>query len=370
HEQNLLDNFPFFGLNNQLVSQNELHQKVLDLKGRLSISIYDVHGEQTGAFAAWDNDFSPDPMRIQQLLNVEGEIKISNYTRFETAYYNLRNGSIFGACFTQALKAVSSSASENTPLWSVVLDQTDTYMAAVLAPVRKAQMAYSETNLRNEPSSWTAAPKMSTTDGVVFSYQIPSFPFPPPPASASQSLNKTLFREAEAMADIDQMLTEAIAACGYYEKSYYSLPEGFALVTRIEQIREDASSMAGAARWSTNIVGMEEFSLQAYLKALFTERKGYFRVFVFLVTNRPFGQTGPPVEQDQAKQWISQGLNTLPKELAKEPFTLDHNVSVLVYEFEQTETGEANYLKPGRHTSQTHLEKSRILQILVQNAGN
>ncbi|MEM1220039.1 MAG: hypothetical protein AAGH79_14055 [Bacteroidota bacterium] len=369
-EQNLLDNFPYFKINNQLVSQNGLHQQVLDLPGRLHITIYDVHGEQTGAFAGWDNEFTLDPLRIQQLLNVRGEIKISNYTRFETAYYNPRNGSIFGACFAQALKTVSSSSSEDTPLWSAVLDQTDTYMATVLKQVRKSQTAYSETNLNNEPSGWATAPKMSSTEGVVFSYAIPDFPFPPPPASASQSLDKTLFRQAEDMGGVDQMLKKAISSCGYYEKSYYSLPEGFALVTRIEQIQEDGSPMNGDARWSTNIVGMEEFSLQAYLKALFTERKGYFRVFVFMITNRPFGQTGTPVDQDQAKQWISEGLNKLPKGLAERPFSLDHNVSVLVYEFEQTETGKANYLKPGRHTSQTHLEKSRILEILVQNARN
>ncbi len=65
----------------------------------------------------------------------------------------------------------------------------------------------------------------------------PEFPWPPESSATvvlpSAFLAKAVRRHLE---NVDQILASALAACGYYDRSYYAVPSGFALATRLEQI--------------------------------------------------------------------------------------------------------------------------------------
>ncbi len=65
------------------------------------------------------------------------------------------------------------------------------------------------------------------------------FLWPPPDCSAKTVLNRSYFQSAVQLADVDDILLKALRKCGYTDKSHYYVPNGFALVTRIEQIDEN-----------------------------------------------------------------------------------------------------------------------------------
>ena len=69
--------------------------------------------------------------------------------------------------------------------------------------------------------------------------RIPQFPWPPPWASATEVIPREMLEaehDSTRLRDVDRAITEALEQNGYYESSYYAVPAGFALVTKIEQI--------------------------------------------------------------------------------------------------------------------------------------
>lgn len=200
---------------------------------------------------------------------------------------------------------------------------------------------------------------------------IPEFPWPPPAASAQYVIPKGILprpdEDLHYLGDVDSRLTDAINACGYSERYYYAVPEGFALVTRLEQINEDGTSKAPPERWAPDLEPLHTFSLKAYLKALFMANPGLFRVFVFVVTPLPFGHSGAGISKDEIDEWTKCGLNTLPPEIGHRPFTADCRCTVLVYEFEQSEPGaEATQNLPSSMDGRTHLYKALVWQELTR----
>jgi hypothetical protein len=197
--------------------------------------------------------------------------------------------------------------------------------------------------------------------------EIPEFPFPPPQASAFDSVPRELVVAGKArpkLKDVDAALSAAFAKCGYGEKSFYAVPDGFAMASRLEQINADGSF--GANRWSLATAAMTSFSIESYLRALFQAREGHFRVVVFVVTNHPFQQTEAKVSSDEAKNWVKKGLSELPKKIGDRDFTDDYVCTALIYEFKTLGGGQAQFVEPSEITGHTHLEKSGLLSALAQ----
>ena len=227
------------------------------------------------------------------------------------------------------------------------------------------QIKQSRASMSMEESPAAAPPVITAPKGVATipkpDYETVSFPFPPPKASASQILPTLYFENAKTLGQLDDVLSEAIGTVGYTEKSYYYVPDGFALVTRLEQINTDASSKTPPDRWSANLLPLRRFSLVDYLNALFMGKKGTFRVFVFVATPYPFSLTSEPPSKPEAQEWLNSGYNILPPQLAARPFTYEYNVTALIYEFELAENGESKFIENSNHSSQTHLEQSKII---------
>jgi hypothetical protein len=196
---------------------------------------------------------------------------------------------------------------------------------------------------------------------------VPEFPWPPPKASASATISRELLlgdKEHPKLGDAVGALDLAFGKAGYGERSYYSVPDGFAMASRIEQINQDGTAKGPADRWSLEVPPMRKFSFSAYLTALFRARPGYYRVIVFVVTSKPFSQSNAKVTSEEAELWISSGLNALPEDIASREYTSAHRCTALIYEFKRMETQPAKFVDPSELTGQRHLEKSGLLAAL------
>jgi hypothetical protein len=200
---------------------------------------------------------------------------------------------------------------------------------------------------------------------------MPHFPWPPPQASANDIVPRTLLPGTDAPAgslgDVNNRLVTALEASGYVGKSYYAVPDGFALVTQLEQINTDGTSKRVPDRWAVNVGTLHSFSLSEYLKALLTANVGHYRIIVFILTPHPFSQSDVKVTREQALDWIPKGVNQLPSSIAERAFTPDFTCTALIYEFEELRAGDAATLvTPSNLSGRDHLSKSNLLSALTR----
>jgi hypothetical protein len=191
------------------------------------------------------------------------------------------------------------------------------------------------------------------------------FPWPPPEASAFTVISPgLLIKSAEKgirLSHIERRLKAALDSCGYSQVSYFAVPDGFAMVTRLEQINPDGTPKDGSARWTAETTATEGFSLRNYFRALFSANTGFFRIIVFIATLHPFSQDTVKVTKAEAVEWLHEGYNTLPPGIGEMEYTKEYACTALIYEFEHLDTQkEAELRLPGLE-AKTHLEKSGIL---------
>ena len=87
-------------------------------------------------------------------------------------------------------------------------------------------------------------------DPIVGPQPIPAFPWPPPRASTMMNIEDAALRvagDSTTLGQVDAELRAALNDAGYVDKSYFAVPDGFALVTRLEQIDDDGDVPATAS---------------------------------------------------------------------------------------------------------------------------
>jgi hypothetical protein len=166
---------------------------------------------------------------------------------------------------------------------------------------------------------------------------LPTFPWPPPEASAQVKLSA--FNGSNTLHDVDVLLRSALSDNCYYDQEYYAVPDGFALATRLEQIDADGKPKSEPERWSAQVFPPEVFDLTSFFQALLTANPGYFRVIAFVITSKPFVPNGK-IDPTQVEQWLPKGPIQLPAEIGNLPFPSDHYAVALIYEFNQAAKGE------------------------------
>ena len=163
-----------------------------------------------------------------------------------------------------------------------------------------------------------------------------------------------------------QRLEGAFDTAGYGERSYYSIPGGFALVSRIEQIRPDASSVDAPARWAVETATVRAGFID-HIRALFNAPPGFYRVIVFTVTDQDFAAAGRAPTSAEARAWITSGSLRLPPDVGSRPYSAQHYTSALIYEFERrADRSEAGVRTPSNSPGRVHLEKTGIWQALAR----
>ncbi len=191
---------------------------------------------------------------------------------------------------------------------------------------------------------------------------VAEFPFPPPPASATFDLTDFFIGQPTLGAVADR-IKGALDANKYFEKRYYYLNSGFAMVTRIEQFNTDGSSKSIPGRWSAQPVRDETFSWIDYVKSLFTADVGYFRVFVFIVTPEEWvPDRSRRISRQEADDWLTEGASRLPAALADQAVPPRTTVTALVYEFRVAESDRKVTLStPSELSGRDHVIKAKIL---------
>ena len=160
----------------------------------------------------------------------------------------------------------------------------------------------------------------------------PQFPWPPPRASAHMVIDTPLIRAStsKSLGDIDRVLTKALQATGYFEHSYFAVPGGFVLLTRIEHINERTGG-AMQDRWSVKPGPATSFS--EYIRTLFTAAPGYYRVITLVVTYVAFDETTAGLSQLDANKYLQTGTQVLPPAIAQQKSTNWTKCTALIYEY-------------------------------------
>jgi len=201
-------------------------------------------------------------------------------------------------------------------------------------------------------------------DGPPRQAMLPQFPWPPPAASASYVLPTDLLQTHRTVGEVAAAIISALERNGYVERSFFRTEAGgVALVTRLERINDDGSSVTGSDRWwagEKNPVSAD--SLVRFLRGLFFVDPGHYRVIVFVLQDLPFSQSSRETFGEEARAWLRTGANILPSEVAGRPFG-EGNCTVLIYEF--ASDGSAVRVVVSRLTGKQHLEKAGVLSLLA-----
>ena len=190
--------------------------------------------------------------------------------------------------------------------------------------------------------------------------RLPEFPWPPPAASASYVLPETMLEEYETVGEVTDAILSALETNGYVERSFFRTQDGgVALVTRLERINEDGSSVADTERWPTKDQNhASSKSLYDFLHGLFFVDPGRYRVIVFVLQDLPFSQSSEEITANEARAWLRSGANVLPPQIATRPLGGAQSTA-LIYEF--ASDGKDVRVVESDLTGKNHLEKAGVL---------
>jgi hypothetical protein len=244
--------------------------------------------------------------------------------------------------------------------------------ATAARPVATATRPLVTSGARPPSQSNSAQPPTAGSPAVSIG-TIPPFPWPPPAASAFVNISmdrlvsqsSIFITKPVRLREVEQSLAAALKTAGHYESGYYSVPRGFALVTKIERIKFDGTSMPGLERWDIESPTLPVFSLGSYLQALFTAPAGRYRVIVFVVTPTPYSATNVVVSKDEATKWLLFGGNQLPEDIgsmAMEPRT---SCTAMIYEFKKGSAPEKPHmLRPGQIPATFHISGTGLGRLI------
>lgn len=195
---------------------------------------------------------------------------------------------------------------------------------------------------------------------------LPVFALPAPQPSAKVTLPRLLFGNAQSLGDINARLTGELDRQGYSGRSYFSTPNGFALATQIERIDAQGRPAANDRRWMTQPAALidpaRRFSFRAIMEALRSADPGRYRLIVFLVTTAARTTGTEPMSFEDAGNVMAEGGDYLPRQLAAQPLTADHNVTALVYEFaRRSVSSPPEFVDPSRQNGSAHLAAAGLL---------
>lgn len=199
---------------------------------------------------------------------------------------------------------------------------------------------------------------------------IPVYPVWPPESPTWQFSLEPIIgsRTGMSLGDAGNRLQRAFGQAGYLEHSYYAVPGGFAIVTRIEQMDDDGDRLEGSERYELPGTRARD-SLSSLLYSLFVNAPpGYYRYIVVVVSVRPFATRNRLLDDEEALRRLRSGANSLSSIYSRVPFSDDYNVDALIYEFRwDGADGEVRMLEPGRVSPQNHLTRTGLARAIRRN---
>lgn len=203
---------------------------------------------------------------------------------------------------------------------------------------------------------------------------VPGLSWPPPAPSGRLVLPSRTGAWAErrglTLGEVASQVQAAMTDAGYLERSYFPVPEGFALVTRIEQIDANGAPKVAVARWNVESPAAGDSFFSKLLKGMTGAPSGLYRLFIFVVTTDDHSPTGTEPSYDDAKGWFVRGAAGPSNAMEVTRVTARHRMSVLVYEFETFGGRNVKALLPGKLACETHLKKAGLWLGLSRLAGD
>jgi hypothetical protein len=192
---------------------------------------------------------------------------------------------------------------------------------------------------------------------------MPSFPWPPPKSTSKLVLPTDWLRlqEPPTLGHVANLLMSALKDARYPNYSFLAVPNGFALVAQLEQIRQDGTVTPD--RWDDGLPSMATMGFAEFVAALFRAPTGHYRVIAFIVTDVPWQQNAPRPSEEQAQLWLSTGLTSLPAAVRDIRYTADYLSTALVYQFTKDGSG-ARFVDVSPADTLVHLEKAGLLQTI------
>ena len=201
--------------------------------------------------------------------------------------------------------------------------------------------------------------------GTGVRYVLPVFPWPVPKFSSFVDISRGMLaapkRPLGSLGDVADVLSQAFENAGYIERSYYGVPGGFAIVTRLERMQKDGSPDS-QDRWPEGYeLPKASWTVSDVIKRIFTAREGRYRIIVFVVTDRSFGgEASPKIDPTVLASWASNGAGKLPEKVRQIKYDPEYGCRALVYEFEKLEGREPRLILPSEYDGRTHLLKAHL----------
>jgi hypothetical protein len=196
---------------------------------------------------------------------------------------------------------------------------------------------------------------------------LPPFPWPPPVASDRIKIPITLGGPGlKKLGEVDTKILAALTQLGYVQRAHYWIPNGYVLITRVEQIGKDGVAKPEPYRFSDQLPSPD--SVTSYLGGLFTSRPGYFRIIAFVITKGAFNDNGPPLNLSDAFELL-RGPAALPAPVAAQAVPQGAEVTALIYEYQKATVDSETPAVPIHSTvsARTHLERAGLWQLLSQH---
>jgi len=173
---------------------------------------------------------------------------------------------------------------------------------------------------------------------------------------------------APTLGAVESRLKNAFVAAGFRQPRVYQTCGGFVLVTSIERARVDGRPFAAPGRFvdlDQSMSAIEDFSLAGVLRALLTVQPGRFRMIAVVVSDKAVAPSDAALSSAAATALATGGAVRLPRQLASAPFTAEHALTALVYEFEKAPgSAGARLVMPPRFSAYQHLRLAGVIDAL------
>ncbi len=164
--------------------------------------------------------------------------------------------------------------------------------------------------------------------------------------------------------EMEDVLEEILDKQEFIKNRFFPMTGGFGLMTNIERIYDDGTSMPEPERWNHEVRFSEEE--RGWWLSFSNARKGRFRTFVFLITDGVYKEEKQKLPFDEAKKWLASGFNRLPAVTESERIKIspNHYCDVLVYEFEKSDSCPEGCPKSSGYSAKYHLQKAKLWEAL------
>lgn len=195
---------------------------------------------------------------------------------------------------------------------------------------------------------------------------LPQYPWPPEDPSSLVRLDQRYpsIKGAASLFEVAEIISLALDTAKYSQVSFFSAPGGFVMVTRLEGIDKNGAPL-GVRRRHLLPDDQRDFSFVEYVRSLFFAPEGYYRFIAFVISDVPYTTKDKALSETTAVERLRRGATALPRKYRFLPFTPDHRIDALIYEFRKGgRDRDVEILRPGRLSPHVHLENSGLLAAL------